>query len=208
MVMYFLAAYQEINLPRYLMHHLCWAIKEGIKGKRKKVPCGRLLSEIFHQGGLLETLKKFNLASDRVLGTTIGNIINGKTLQNMKIIGKFSSNEKDLKESSVPSGLMRDFPRISKEDNLEVLTRYIAAHAKESGATSQGVVILTLLMMFLSESRAKGPRLILTQKLLVLRPKSRRLLSLKQLTTTVCLLVLLIEKEVKEILQSPLRQLN
>jgi len=59
----------------------------------------------------------------------------------MKIIGKFSSNEKDLKESSVPSGLLRDFPPISKEDNPEVLTGYIAAHAKESGATSQGVVI-------------------------------------------------------------------
>jgi len=80
MVLYLLAAYQEINLPRYLMHHLCWAIKEGIKGKRKQVPCGRLLSEIFHQGGLLETLKKFNLASDRVHGTTTGKIINGKTL--------------------------------------------------------------------------------------------------------------------------------
>jgi len=137
----YLAAYQEINLPRYLIHHLCWAIKEGIKGKRKQVPCGRLLFEIFHQGGLLETLKKFNLASDIVLGPTTGKIINGKTLQNMKIIGKFSSNEKDLKESSVPSGLMRDFPRISKEDNPEVLTGYIAAHAKESGATSQDVVI-------------------------------------------------------------------
>jgi len=49
LVLYFLAAYQAINLPRYLMYHLCWAIKEGIKGKRKQVPCGRLLSEIFSQ---------------------------------------------------------------------------------------------------------------------------------------------------------------
>jgi len=80
MVLYFLAAYQAINLPRYLMHHLCWAIKEGIKGKRKQVPCGRLLSEIFYQGGFIETLKKFNLAFDKVLGTTTGKIINGKTL--------------------------------------------------------------------------------------------------------------------------------
>jgi len=141
MVLYFLAAYQAINLPRYLMHHLCWAIKEGIKGKRRQVPYGRLLSEIFYRGGLIETLKKFNLASDKVLGTATGKIINGKTLQNMKIIGKFSSNEKDLKESSVPSGLLRDFPSISREANPEVLTGYIAAHAKESGAISQGIVI-------------------------------------------------------------------
>ena len=43
--------------------------------------------------------------------------------------------------SDLPSGLLRDFPPISKEDNPEVLTGYIAAHAKESGVTSQGVVI-------------------------------------------------------------------
>jgi len=36
---------------------------------------------------------------------------------------------------------MRDFPRISTEDNPEVLTGYIAAHAKESRRTSQGIVI-------------------------------------------------------------------
>jgi len=97
LVLYFLATYQAINLPRYLMHHLCWAIKEGIKGKRKQIPCGRLLSEIFSQGGFLETLRKSKLASNRVIGTTTRKIINGKTLQHMKIIGKFSPNEKDLK---------------------------------------------------------------------------------------------------------------
>jgi len=80
LVLYFLAAYQKINLPRYLMHHLCWVIKEGIKGKRKQVPCGRLLSEIFSQGKLLETLMRNKLASDKAIGTIIGKIINGKTL--------------------------------------------------------------------------------------------------------------------------------
>jgi len=64
LVLYFLAAYEKINLPRYLMHHLCWAIKEGIKGKRKQIPCGRLLSEIFTQGKLLETLRRHMLATD------------------------------------------------------------------------------------------------------------------------------------------------
>jgi len=28
LVLYFLAAYDKINLPKYLMHHLCWAVKE------------------------------------------------------------------------------------------------------------------------------------------------------------------------------------
>jgi len=35
LVLYFLAAYDKINLPKYLMHHLCWAVKEGMRGKRK-----------------------------------------------------------------------------------------------------------------------------------------------------------------------------
>jgi len=55
----------------------------------------------------------------------------------MKIIRKFSPNEKDLKESTFQSELMMDFPPISKEDNPEVLAEYIAAHAKETGATIQ-----------------------------------------------------------------------
>jgi len=114
------------------MHHLCWAIKEGIRGRRKQIPCGRLLSEIFTQGKLLETLRSHRLASDKALGTVTGKFINGKTLLNMKIIRKFSPNEKDLKESAVQTELMRDFPPISKEDNPEVLAELIAAYAKES----------------------------------------------------------------------------
>jgi len=73
------------------------------------------------------------LASYKALGTVTGKIINGKTLQNMKIIRKFSPNEKDLKESIAQSELMRDFPPISKEDNPEVLAELIAAYVKESG---------------------------------------------------------------------------
>jgi len=121
LVLYFLSAFDKINLPRYLMHHLCWAIKEGIIGKRKQIPCGRLLSEMFTQGKLLETLRRHKLASDKSLRTITGKIINGKTLQNMKIIKKFSPNEKDLKESAVQTELMKDFPPISKERNPEVL---------------------------------------------------------------------------------------
>jgi len=99
LVLYFLASFNKINLPRYIMHHLCWAIKEGIRSKRKQIPCGRLLFEIFTQGKILEILRRNNLASDNFLRTRTGKIINGKTLQNMKIIKKFSPDEKDLKES-------------------------------------------------------------------------------------------------------------
>jgi len=135
LVLYFLAAYDKINLPKYLMHHLCWAVKEGIRCKRKQIPCGRLLSEIFTQGKLLETLRRNNLASDKTLITRIGKIINGKTLQNMKIIKKFSPNEKDLKESTAPTKLIKDFPPIYQERNHKVLAKLIADSVKESGIT-------------------------------------------------------------------------
>jgi len=133
LVLYFLASFNKINLPRYILHHLCWAINEGIRGKRKQIPCGRLLSEIFIQGKLLEIFRRNNLASDQVLRTKTGKMINGKTLQNMKIIKKFSPNEKDLKESTTPTKLMTDFPPIYQERNSEALAKLVADYAKESG---------------------------------------------------------------------------
>ena len=60
-------------------------------------------------------------------------MINGKTLQNMKIIKKFSPNEKDLKESTAPTKLMKDFPPIYQERNSEVLAKLVADSVKESG---------------------------------------------------------------------------
>ena len=121
LVLYFLASLNKINLPRYIMHHLCWAIKEGIRSKRKQIPCGRLLSEIFTQGQLVKTLKNLGSASNKSLRTISRKMINGKTLQNMKIIKKFSPNEKELKESTVQTKLMKDFPPIFKKRNPEVL---------------------------------------------------------------------------------------
>ena len=51
----------------------------------------------------------------------------------MKIIKKFSPHEKDLKESSAPSGLMKDFPPIITENNPEVLSKLIAEFVNETG---------------------------------------------------------------------------
>jgi len=51
----------------------------------------------------------------------------------MKIIKKFSPNEKDLKESTAPTKLMTDFPPIYQERNPEVLVKLVADSVKESG---------------------------------------------------------------------------
>ena len=139
-------------------------------------------------------MRKNKLASDKALGTVTGKIINGKTLQNMKVIRKFSPNEKDLKESTVQTELMRDFPAISKEENSEVLVELIAAYAKES----RGIILDDDTPDILSEER--GLRLMLAQKLLVLKPRNLRRTSLKHPTSTACMLLLLLlrGKEVKE----------
>ena len=60
-------------------------------------------------------------------------MINDKTLQNMKIIKKFSTNEKDLKESTASTKLMTDFPPIYQERNSEALAKLVADYAKVSG---------------------------------------------------------------------------
>ncbi|RHN51473.1 hypothetical protein MtrunA17_Chr6g0468941 [Medicago truncatula] len=132
-VLYCLASFEKINLPKYILYYMCWAIREGQKNERRQIPYGRLLSVIFVQGRLLNYLKNYGVSSDEELGTVTGKIINGRTLQFMNIIKEFHPHNKDLKESTVQSDLMKDFPLISKEDNPEVLYQFITAHFKETG---------------------------------------------------------------------------
>ena len=51
----------------------------------------------------------------------------------MKIIKKFSPNEKDLKESTTSTKQMTDFPPIYQERNPDVLAKLVADSVKESG---------------------------------------------------------------------------
>jgi len=81
----------------------------------------------------VKTLKNLGNVSNKTLRTITGKIINGKTQQNMKIIKKFSPNEKDLKESTDQTKLMKDFPPIFKERNPEVLNELISRFIKETG---------------------------------------------------------------------------
>jgi len=72
-----------------MFNHIIWALKESQgKKERRQVPYGRLLSEIFYQSKLLKILKTNGVVSEEDLGTCIGNIINGRTLQYMQIFKK------------------------------------------------------------------------------------------------------------------------
>ena len=89
-----------------------------------------MLSEIFHQGGILKALKLSKVVNDDQQGTITGKIINASTLRNMNLIKKeeFTKLKTDLQESFVVSNLMNNFPSIWKQDPIDVQTYFIYDH--------------------------------------------------------------------------------
>jgi len=131
--LYYLIMFEKVNLTRYIFNHMLWALSESQgKNRRRQIPYGRLLSEIFYQGGLLEVLKNSGVVSNDELGTMTGKIINGKALRYIQIVEKAIVEENDMKESHIVSDLMEDFPPISKEDNPEVLAAYVVTYFEET----------------------------------------------------------------------------
>ncbi|KEH16407.1 hypothetical protein MTR_0195s0040 [Medicago truncatula] len=118
------------NVPRYIFRHMVQQLRESQMKNRCRVPYGRLLSEIFHQGGILNLLKEVDFFTDDQLGTVTGKIINGETLKSMHLISvkdhkKLSTN---MTESDAKSAMMTDFPPICKQDPLDVQMHYIREH--------------------------------------------------------------------------------
>ena len=112
-------------------------LRESQTTKRSWIPYGRLISEILHQGGILNTLKEVNIFPDAQLGTVTRKVINGSTLKHMKLIKKedYTELSTDLKESVVVSNLIDDFPPICKQDPLDVRVNYILDHYEKTGQT-------------------------------------------------------------------------
>ena len=135
--LHFFLTRERANVPKYIFRHMIKNLKDSQTIRRNCIPYGRLISEILHQGGILNALKKVNSFTNAQLGTVTGNIINGATLLHMKLIRKedhkvFSTN---LKESSVISNLMDDFPPICKQDPLEVRVTYMKEYFETTGQT-------------------------------------------------------------------------
>jgi len=128
---------EKANVPKYIFKHMIKTLKESQISKRTWVPYGRLLSEIFHQGGILKALKKLQTFTDAQLGTVTCKIINGSTLKHMKLIIKedYKKLDTDLEESSVVSHLMDDFPPICKENPLDVRVNFVLEHYQRTGET-------------------------------------------------------------------------
>jgi len=101
------------------------------------MPYGRLLSEIFHQGGILDAIRTSNVSDDKQLGTVTSKVTNGGTLRHMKLIKKedYKKLATHLKESEVVSNLMDNFPPICMQDPLDVRVSYILKHYETTGET-------------------------------------------------------------------------
>ena len=70
--LHYFVKFDKVNLPRYIFSHMIWALKESQDKGRSSIPYGRLLSKIFYQGGILNTLQIIGAISDDQLGTMVG----------------------------------------------------------------------------------------------------------------------------------------
>jgi len=135
--LHFFMTKEKSNVPNYIFRHMIKTLRESQTIKRSWIPYGKLISEILHQGGILNTLKEVNIITDAQLGTVTGKVINGGTLKHMKLIKKedYTVLSTYLKEFAVVSNLMDNFPPICKQDPLEVKVHYILDHFEKTGQT-------------------------------------------------------------------------
>jgi len=89
----------KLNIPKYIFKHMIKELMESQKKNRVWVPYGRLLSEIFHQGGMLKALSETHYFTDEMLETVTGKVINAKTLKNMQLIKNVTPLKSDISES-------------------------------------------------------------------------------------------------------------
>jgi len=133
--LHFILKKEKVNVPKYMFKHMIKTLKESQLNNRTWIPYGRLISEIFNQGGLLRGLSETRGFTDDMLGTVTSKIVNGATLANMKLIkpDAIIKLETDMKESKISSNLMEGFPPICKQDRLDVQLFYIHDHLQSTG---------------------------------------------------------------------------
>jgi len=124
---------EKVNIPKYIFKHMIKELRESQMKDRTWVPYGRLISEIFHQGGIIQALNETRFYTDDQLETVVGKVINGKTLKNMQLVKRFTPLNTDISESMVVSDLMANFPPICKKDSLAVQMALLTDHFAVTG---------------------------------------------------------------------------
>jgi len=107
---------------------MLWALRNSQEKNRAFIPYGRLLSEMFYQGGMLKAIKMSKAVNDDQLGTVVRKYINGTTLYNMRLIKVVDKKKTSLKESRILLDLMDVLPPICKQDPLDVQANFVYEH--------------------------------------------------------------------------------
>jgi len=124
---------EKVKMLKCIFKHMIKELRESQRKDRAWVPYGRLISEIFHQGGIIQALNETRFYTDDKLETVVGKVINGKTLKNMQLVKKFTPLNTDINESMVVSDLMANFPPICKKDSLAVQMALLTDHFANTG---------------------------------------------------------------------------
>jgi len=74
--LHFFLKKEKANVLKYIFKHMIKTFKESQLINRAWIPYGRLISEIFNQGGFLRGLSETRGFADDMLGTVTGKIIN------------------------------------------------------------------------------------------------------------------------------------
>jgi hypothetical protein len=84
--------HEKVNVPKYMFKYLIECLKKSQLQESPWVPYGRLLSEIFYQGGVLDKLSTVEAFTDKMIDTKTGKFINAHTLLHMNLISHQTSN--------------------------------------------------------------------------------------------------------------------
>lgn len=122
---FYLKNEDKINISAYIFNHLCEAIKDNIKLRKKNVAYARLLSELLFQGHLIDSLK--SSPNNENLDEIYGNILSTYVLANMKMKKKCEivSSKMPISIRRTNSIYLEDYPVITKMDNLELIKNII-----------------------------------------------------------------------------------
>lgn len=118
---FYLVNEDKINLPSYIFHHFCEAIKESKKHNKKNVPYVRLLSKLFYQSRLIDALK--TVYDNKDLEEIHGNILPAFFLANMKLLKKSEVvvSKEPLRIRWAKTDYLEDYIVITKHKNPDVI---------------------------------------------------------------------------------------
>ncbi|MCI28141.1 hypothetical protein A2U01_0049341, partial [Trifolium medium] len=117
---------EQIHLPTYIFNRLCEAVEEGSQKVNCHIHYCRLLSEFFHQAGLIKALEDIN--ASEFLKKTVGDVMNASILVHMRLksnLNEIIISDKTFRVKSKRRVFVDKYPSIPKLNDLLVISDYI-----------------------------------------------------------------------------------